>query len=222
MYGHALLVSNFRYEMNERNQLDPGLCDWLEGVMDRHGGRSLIIGLGGPGGCGKSTLAERLAARYPKLGVLSLDNYRLPRGERSADARYGSHPEANDLARLRSDLEDFRKTGQCTHPVYDLETGARAPERTIQGVSVLLAEGDLAAYNLLADCWDFLILMRVSRWTQLKVRLTRDWRQRKNPLSKVLHVFWTSNLRHYPRYSRGARERADWLVENAATTVVDR
>lgn len=190
---------------------DQGLCHWLEGVMDR-AEVPLVIGLGGPGGCGKSTLAERLAVRYPRVGVLSLDNYRLPRKVRPTHARYGSHPQANDLARLRRDLVDFRKTGQCTHPVYDPETGESARERTIQGKTVLLAEGDLAAYNLLADCWDHLILMRSCLGTQLKVRLRRDWRQRRVPLSKVLSVFWTSNMSHYPRYSRGVRKRTDWLV----------
>lgn len=199
--------------MGMRSPQEQDFYEWFEGlVQSAKPSRRLVVGLGGPGGCGKTTLAANLAARYPGVGILSLDNYRLPRANRPEGAAYGSHPQANDLVRLRRDLETFRQTGQCIHPVYDPTTGGAAAERMIEGVNVLLAEGELAAYDLLADCWDHLVLIRSSLWQQLKVRLQRDYRQRQVPLSKVLSVFWTSNLRHYPLYSRGACERVVYQI----------
>jgi hypothetical protein len=59
-----------------------------------------VVGIGGPGGCGKSTLAHWLSHHLPGARILALDDFRLPRPRRPAHGRYGSHPDANDLARL--------------------------------------------------------------------------------------------------------------------------
>ena len=111
----------------------PPLCDeslrafarikgWLEGRLSGRK-RPLVVGIGGPGGCGKSTLSRWLYHAMDGVEILSLDDFRLPREERPAHGRFGSHPEGNDLERLEETLERARAGREVVQPVFDLARG---------------------------------------------------------------------------------------------------
>ncbi len=168
----------------------------------------LVIGIGGPGGCGKSTLSRWLRHHLPDARILSLDDFRLPRAQRSAHGRYGSHPEANDLLRLRKTLADFRKGRSIRQPVFDPVAGQAAREIRVSAARILLADGEIAAHEAVRPCLDRLILVEAHWRTQLNVRLTRDLRERGCTLEKAIDLFLQSNLRDYPRYASGARAAA--------------
>ena len=172
----------------------------------------LLVGIGGPGGCGKSTLTRWLLHQLTEAEILSLDDFRLPRDQRPAHARFGSHPEANDLLRLRDTLAAARRGDPVTQPVFDPKQGSAVKTITLPPHRILLADGELAAHPDIRMLFDFRILVDAHWRTQLNTRLTRDLRERGCTLEKAIDIFLHSNLRDYPRYAQGAAEAADLLL----------
>lgn len=67
--------------------------------------RPVLVGIGGPGGSGKSSFAATLAGHLGDARIVPLDDYRKPRAERPPGI-YGSHPSGNRLDVLKSHLDD--------------------------------------------------------------------------------------------------------------------
>lgn len=181
---------------------------WLE---DRLRGRErpLLVGIGGPGGCGKSTVSRWLFHEVEGAEILSLDDFRLPREDRPAHGRFGSHPEGNDLVRLEQVLEVARGGGEVMQPVFDRRGGRVTREIPLRPARLVMADGEIAAHGHLRRHFDALILVEAHWRTQLNTRLTRDLRERGCSLEKAMELFLQSNLRDYPVYARGAREAAE-------------
>ena len=171
-----------------------------------------IVGIGGPGGGGKSTLSRWLLHHLPGARILSLDDFRLPRKQRPPHGRYGSHPDANDLPRLHQTLADFRQGKPILQPLFDPIAGAVSKEITLHPGRLLLADGEIAAHEPLRARLDRLILVEAHWRTQLNARLTRDLRESHCTLEKAIDLFLQSNLRDWPRFSRGARDAAHALL----------
>jgi len=184
---------------------------WLKKEAARHQG-PFIIGIGGPGGCGKSTLSRWLRHNLSGARILSLDDFRLPRHRRPTHGRYGSHPEGNDLPRLKKCLQDFHHGRPIRQPLFDPVAGAATDEIEVPAATLLLADGEIAAHQKLRPHFDRLILVEAHWRTQLNTRLTRDLKERHCSLEKAIDIFLQSNLRDYPQFAAGAREAADVLL----------
>ena len=191
--------------------------DWLSaGIRDRE--RPLVVGVGGPGGCGKSTFSRWLYHNYPEIALLSLDDFRLPRRTRRLHGRYGSHPEGNDLPRLQAALEAARSGRAVEQPVFDGKTGRVTDTVELPPARLLLADGELAAHEHMRGYFDYLVLVRAHWRTQLNTRLTRDMRERGCSLEKAIDIFLQSNLRDYPAHVVDSEQADVLLYRNGKNT----
>ena len=185
--------------------------NWLEREAVSAPG-PFIVGVGGPGGSGKSTLSRWLRHHMPNTRLLSLDDFRLPRHQRPPHGRFGSHPEANDLAKLQEILLDFRQGKPIRQPIFDAATGKHVDEIERPAPTILLADGEIAAHEIVRPWLNRLVLVEAHWRTQLNVRLTRDVTTRGYPLEKAIDIFLQSNLRDYPRFAVGAHAAAHVLL----------
>jgi D-glycerate 3-kinase len=130
-----------------------------------------ILGIQGPQGCGKSTLASRLVEEWARAGVrataVSIDDFYLTHAEQEALAsrhpsnpcmRYRGYPGTHDVALGRSTIDAIASLGDAqstTVPVYDKSAhrgrGDRAPAsawRRITGpIDVLIVEGWMLGFS---------------------------------------------------------------------------
>ncbi|MEM0967691.1 MAG: hypothetical protein AAGJ81_16200 [Verrucomicrobiota bacterium] len=198
-----------RKALESLEKIWPELEQLLSG---KEANRTRLIGIGGPGGAGKSSVAHWLVEKIPQTAILPLDDYRLPRHVRAPHGILGSHPQGNDLERLNRDLDKARNGQAFDRPVFDSIAGEATATETVPPVRNLLCEGEIAAHLPLRNSFGLFILVE-SHWrVQLNTRLSRDIDNRSYSIKKALEVFLKSNLSDYPEHSRGAEAEADMIL----------
>jgi uridine kinase len=185
------------------------VASWLKSLEHRS---PLILGIGGPGGCGKSTLSHWLLDHVEGSALLPLDDFRLPRAQRSQRGLFGSHPDGNDLPRLRACLHRARQGQRFNRPIFDLAAGAATTSAPIAPGRILICDGELASHADIRGEFDRLIVVEAHWRTQLDTRLTRDLKERQCSLEKAVTIFLQSNLRDYPTHATGATAAADFVL----------
>src|SRR5207253_1981641 len=97
-------------------------------------GGCAVVGITGPVGAGKSTLAARLSAC-----VISTDHY-LPDYDTTPEHERDL-PEKADLARLLEDLRSLREGRATRIPQWSFHTHGRVGEKTIGPHALVVVEG---------------------------------------------------------------------------------
>lgn len=92
--------------------------------------RPVLIGIGGPGGSGKSSFARVLAQHLDDAQLLPLDDYRKPRNERPPGI-FASHPAGNRLDLLRNHLALARSGQPFERPVFCRTRGGAFETETV-------------------------------------------------------------------------------------------
>lgn len=177
-------------------------------------GRSVLVGIGGPGGSGKSTFAARLALHLGEAALLPLDDYRKPRAERRRGI-YGSHPEGNRLGLLTDHLQAVRAGGQVDRPIFCRARGAAHDTERLPNADFIIADGEISTHSGVREHFDLRILIHAGWRLQWCARMGRDRSQRSTSLLKALRLFWSSNLRDYPRFASGAQDEADLILRRS-------
>lgn len=140
----------------------------------RHGSRPLIVGITGPVGAGKSTLAARLSRC-----IISTDHYlpdydTTPQHERDL-------PERADLVRLLADLHSLRAGRATAIPQWSFHTHSRTGEATIEPHELVVVEGLHALHDTHAAAVDVRVFVeaapeiRLARWENLARTGQRGW-----------------------------------------------
>jgi pantothenate kinase len=168
--------------------MSAGLDDLLSEIERRsHGGARLLVGVAGPPGAGKSTLADRLheilGERGHRSAVLPMDGFHLDNSildERGDLSRKGA-PHTFDVRGLADLLRAVKAGGEVFVPVFD-----RARELAIAAARciapqdrIVIAEGnylllDQGRWAGLADLFD-LTVMVAPPIEELERRLIARW-----------------------------------------------
>jgi uridine kinase len=169
---------------------------------------TILIAVGGPGGCGKSSFCKMLSNALSSSSVISLDNYRIPRKLREHDNLYGSHPDANRIDLLLEHIEKLHQGKQINYPVYDTVTGTVLPGKPFTPKEVVLLDGEIATYTQIVTRCDFSIHLDADPDVLLARRVKRDTEQHGYSLEKVRSVFEKS-MRDNETYGIYGKKHAD-------------
>jgi len=175
-------------------------------------GRPVIISFGGTGGVGKSTLTKKVADVLVDANILTLDDYKTSRAERSKLKILGSHPAANRFDLLHEHLEAIQNGQEFERPVYNSISGEIDGCEPYVPAKYNLIDGEISTYNELYHYADVVVFIEAAFKTQLKTRFRRDVAERGSSHAKVVRTFVQSNLIDYHRFGLQAKNKADVLL----------
>lgn len=171
--------------------------------------RPVLIAIGGPGGIGKTTFAQKLAQEIGDSVVLGLDDYKSPRKVREEKKIYGPHPDANEMVLLHGHLQQLRRGEPIEKPCYCRERGEIHTNTPFTPDRFVIVEGEIATYREFYAEMDFSIFID-SHWeTQLNTRIRRDIEQRGYSPQKAIATFLYSNLHEFAEYGAESKNWAD-------------
>lgn len=138
------------------------------------GAARAVVGVTGPVGAGKSTLAKMLSAC-----VLATDDF-LPDHD-ATERALADDPGAADLSGVREALLRLRAGEAIEAPIWSFHTHSRVGTRTLRSADVIVCEGIHAHEPDLADLIDVRVYVeasagiRVERWEAMARRGERGW-----------------------------------------------
>ena len=181
--------------------------------------KTIIIGIAGGTGSGKTTLTRRLRDHFGanEVSVINHDSYykrhdELPY-EKRCQLNY-DHPDSFDTSLLIEDLRSL-KAGRTVHcPVYDYSIHNRT-DRTeeVRPTKVIIVEGILIfADEELAGEMDIKIFVDTDADERILRRIMRDVRERGRTLESVVEQYLTTVKPMHEQYVEPSKRRADIIM----------
>lgn len=181
--------------------------------------KTIIIGISGPSGSGKSLLANTIVSELgsDQVVVISEDSYYKDRPyislEERAKMNY-DHPDAFDHDLLCQHLQQLQN-GQTVHvPIYDHSQHLRSNNtKEIGQHAIIVIEGILLfTEQKLRDLFDISIFMDSPLDICLIRRLSRDINERKRTLDCVLAQYQETVRPMYLQFIEPSKRYADIIV----------
>jgi 4-hydroxy-tetrahydrodipicolinate synthase len=201
-------VSLTHTHLHSRLPADTAIASFLLRYFHKSS-KPLLIAIGGPGGGGKTTFAEKLQRRLKECGIIHLDNYKTSRSERQLRHLAGPHPEANRMDLVCEHLTAIKNGNNVTLPVYDTTTGDTLLFEKYHPSRFNIVEGEIATYKEFRDCIDCSIFIDSDLRTQLAARTGRDIEILGHSFKKAITTFLTSNLTDYTVYGAESKQWSD-------------
>ena len=179
---------------------------------------TMVIGIAGGTGSGKTTLTQRIKAEFGEdVCVLYHDNYYKRHTGMTYEERSRlnyDHPDAFDAELFAHDLAALRR-GETIHcPVYDYTIHNRS-DQTIEVVPtrVIVVEGILIfADPVLRDLMDIKIFVDTDADVRILRRLIRDVRDRGRTMESVVQQYLTTVKPMHEAFVEPSKKYADIIV----------
>ena len=179
---------------------------------------TMLIGIAGGTGSGKTTLTRRLVETFGgDVSVVYHDNYYkrlvgMTYEERSA-LNY-DHPDSFDTALLVEDLKKLAAGETIRCPVYDYTIHNRSEETVeVRPTRVVIVEGILIfADPALRDLLDIKIFVDADADVRILRRIRRDVKERGRSLDSVIDQYLTTVKPMHEQFVQPSRRYADIVV----------
>jgi uridine kinase len=180
---------------------------------------SLIVGVAGGSGSGKSTVARKVAEQLTDISVasVSMDAYYRNMTHLTFDERKQlnwDHPDVVDMELLGDQLEALASGAAIDRPVYDFVTHLRASRtEAVAGADVVIVDGILLFWDarVRALC-DMKIFVDVEADIRLIRRIGRDMRVRGRQLKDILDQYLTTVRPMHEEFVEPTKQFADIIV----------
>ncbi len=183
-----------------------------------------LIGLAGPSGAGKTTLASALQTRLPgPTTVLSLDSYYRDLADLSLTERARVNfdaPEAIDHQRLAADLRQLAAGHRVKIPVYDFVTHTRQEhQQSLTPTDFLIVEGLFALYwPDINTLYHLRLFVTADDELCLERRLARDRVERGRSPASIRAQYQEQVRPMYRRHIQPTARYADLVLDGSIPT----
>ncbi|NMC81583.1 MAG: uridine kinase [Armatimonadetes bacterium] len=178
---------------------------------------ALVVAIAGGSGCGKTTLAVRIAERLGKACiVLPQDVYYHDVDEDWFPPRVWNydHPRALDLSLMVSHVRELKRGHAVDIPSYDFGLYRRGAEMShLEPAPVLIIEGTLVLANDgLRNLADLRVYVDTPDDIRFIRRVRRDLIERNRDLDTVIHQYTTWNRPMHQQFVAPSREHAHLVI----------
>ena len=179
---------------------------------------TMIIGIAGGTGSGKTTLTRRLQEEFgDHVSVLFHDNYYRSPSDMSYEERAAlnyDHPDAFETDRMIRDIQALRRGETVCCPVYDYTVHDRSSETIeVKPTKVIIVEGILIFENkALRDLMDIKIFVDTDADVRILRRIMRDVKKRGRSLDSVVEQYLTTVKPMHEQFVEPSKRFADIVV----------
>lgn len=187
--------------------------------------KTIIIGIAGGTGSGKSTFTRKLKKEFKDdVAVLYHDNYYRDQSDIPLEERRKTnydHPDAMETELLVRQLKELKegKTIQC--PTYDYTLHTRSSEVvTVEPKKVILLEGILVlADERLRDLMDIKVYVEADADERILRRIIRDVKERGRDMEGVVEQYLTTVKPMHYLYVQPTRSTADIVINSGMNPI---
>lgn len=186
---------------------------------------SIIIGIAGGTGSGKSTFTNRLKEEFKdEVAVIYHDNYYRDQSHLTFEERVKTnydHPDSIETELLVEHLKELKEGKKIECPVYDYTVHNRSKEVTcIEPKRVILLEGILVlADERLRDLIDIKIFVEADADERILRRVIRDVKERGRDIEGVVEQYLTTVKPMHYLYVEPTRCIADIVINSGKNPI---
>lgn len=179
---------------------------------------TMVIGIAGGTGSGKTTLTVRLKEKFGEdVSVLYHDNYYKSHSDMPFEERKKlnyDHPDAFDTGRMVEDLQALCRGETIQSPTYDYTIHDRSEVTVeVKPTKVILVEGILIFENkALRDLMDIKIFVDTDADVRILRRIMRDVKERGRSLDSVVNQYLTTVKPMHEQFVEPSKRYADIVV----------
>lgn len=179
---------------------------------------TMIIGIAGGTGSGKTTLTNRLKERFgPDVSVVYHDNYYKAHDEMPYEERCKlnyDHPDAFDTDLMIEHIRQLKAGKPILCPVYDYTVHNRSAQTVeVQPTKVIIVEGILIFQNKdLRDLMDIKIFVDTDADVRILRRIVRDVRDRGRSLDSVVNQYLSTVKPMHEQFVEPSKRNADIII----------
>lgn len=190
--------------------------------------RSIVVGIAGGSGSGKSTVARRVAeALRPttSVAVVDMDAYYHHLAHLTLEERRRvnwDHPDAVDTTLLADHLERLLAGMEIDMPIYDFVQHLRRPESArVMPADVIVVDGILLfADERVRGLCDVKVFVDADADVRLIRRIRRDIARRGRPLEEILTQYLSSVQPMHQQFVEPGKGYADVIVPGGGHNAV--
>ncbi|MBR5411316.1 MAG: uridine kinase [Clostridia bacterium] len=187
---------------------------------------TLVIGIAGGSGSGKSTITRILASKFPgHVTVLNHDNYYKAQHDKPFEERVKVNydaPEAFDTDLMIRDLKKLKNGEAIDCPVYDYSIHDRSDKvQHIEPADVIFVDGILILENKeLRDLMDIKLFVDTDADERVLRRILRDVKERKRTLDSVINQYLATVKPMHELYVEPSKKFADIIIPEGGHNLV--
>ena len=188
--------------------------------------KTMIIGIAGGTGSGKTTLTRRLKERFGNdVSIIYHDNYYKAHDEMTYEERCKlnyDHPDAFDTDLMIEQIKQLKDGKAIYCPTYDYTVHNRAKGTvTVNPTKVIIVEGILIFQNeALRDLMDIKIFVDTDADVRILRRLVRDVRDRARSMESVVSQYLATVKPMHEQFVEPSKRFADIIVLEGGHNVV--
>ena len=180
---------------------------------------TLVVGIAGATGSGKTTVARRLTESLPRgsVALLQHDSYYRDRADLSYEQRCElnfDHPDSLETALMVEHLQQLRAGKAARVPIYDFTTHRRRTESVrIEPAAVVVVEGILVLADAdLRGMFDIKVFVDTDADIRVFRRIRRDIEQRGRSFESVRKQYYSTVRPMHLQFVEPSKRWADIIL----------